>query len=380
MHTPEENSGDEEVAGDRKNVAEPKSQLAGGRTLPDLLFVTEPDRLKAAVGDAAEAAVKLIKDAGKNVFELGTGADPWKAASAAASGKAGVVIVGGYDVVPSVRLDCLPKAIRVHVQNLADPDDWEVWNDEAYADVNRDSFGDMPVSRIPDGHSGDLLLAALTGSATSADATRFGLRNFKRPFADNVFLKVPGSETMLNSEPTAAGTIKVTDLNASNLYVVLHGSSDNLGSYWGEASSGGYVEAMKTSCVGKQSGGTVFAGCCYGALTVEERPHELATGDDPTIVPASDSIALQFLAKGAAAFVGCTGAHYSPPAGVAVPYGADVLHKAFWDHLASGHGAAEALFNAKKDYLKVILSTQDAGIMAIIFKMWRQFKCLGLGW
>jgi hypothetical protein len=379
MRDPDSTSSGEPPESSNEGAA-PKleKKLAGGRSLPNLLFVTSSDRLKASIGDAAEAATKMINAAGQDMFEIGAGAEPWKDVSAAARGKAGVVLVGGYDVVPSLKLDSLPKPLRRLFGNSNDPDDFRVWNDDGYADLNGNGLADVPVSRVPDGHSADLLLAALSGSTSTASAARFGLRNAKRPFADRVYSVIPGSETMLSSAPALVADATPQRLNAEHLYLMLHGSSSNTGLFWGEEKNGAFVEALKASSIEDQSGGVVFAGCCYGALTVEERPHELGTGESPTIVSAEDSIALRFLAKGASAFVGCTGAHYSP--GPSCRFGSHVLHKAFWQQLISGKGPAEALFNAKIDFVKAMQIGADAGTLAVFFKTWRQFTCLGLGW
>lgn len=379
MRDPESTSSGEAPESSNEGAARKlEKKLAGCRSLPNLLFVTSSDLLKASLGDAGAAATKMIKDAGQEIVEIGTGSEPWKDVAAAAGGKAGVVLLGGYDVVPSLKLDALPKPLRRLFGSSGDPDDFRVWNDESYADVNGDGLADMPVSRIPDGRSADLLLTVLSGSTTSPSAGRFGLRNAKRPFADSVYSLIPGSEAMLSSAPALVADTTPEQLNAKHLYLMLHGSSSNAGLFWGEEKSGAFVEAMKASSVGQQSGGVVFAGCCYGALTVEERAHELGPGESPTIVSPDNSIALRFLRQGAAAFVGCTGAHYSP--GPSCQFGSHVLHQAFWQHLISGKGPAEALFYAKIDFVKAMPIGTDAGSLAVFFKTWRQFTCLGLGW
>jgi hypothetical protein len=89
---------------------------------------------------------------------------------------------------------------------------------------------------------------------------------------------------------------------------------------------------------------------------------------------------LRFLAGGARAFVGCTGAHYSPreePFG----YFGGPFHQAFWRRIARGEPPASALFETKRDYLEGIPHRrQDPLAVAIERKIWHQFTCLGLGW
>ena len=92
------------------------------------------------------------------------------------------------------------------------------------------------------------------------------------------------------------------------------------------------------------------------------------------------SIALAALARGALAFIGCTGAHYSP---VESPYQyfGGPMHQAFWRHYRSGTPPAKALLDAKIDYLAAMPHGRDSDVQtAIEFKILRQYTCLGLGW
>jgi hypothetical protein len=140
------------------------------------------------------------------------------------------------------------------------------------------------------------------------------------------------------------------------------------------------LEAMRVANVPEQCGAVVFAGCCWGALTVRTSAVDYRKGDPVQVLTPDQSIALAFLAAGAAAFVGCTGAHYSPVEGNLNYFGAP-MHSAFWRHISSGKGAAEALFLAKIDYIKGMphgrTKVEEA---AIENKILRQFTCLGLGW
>ena len=93
-----------------------------------------------------------------------------------------------------------------------------------------------------------------------------------------------------------------------------------------------------------------------------------------------ESIALAFLTRGARAFIGCTGSHYSP---TVKPYGyfGGPMHEAFWRQTYAGKAPAEALFNAKIEYLKGLPHGQTSvPLRAIEFKILRQYTCLGLGW
>jgi hypothetical protein len=354
------------------------SKLAAGRPLPKLLFATSLERLKQSIGDKANEAAALIRAGGATLLDMAPDKVSPATVAAAAAGHEGVVLVGGYNVLPALRLDVLTPAIRTVIGHGGDPDDFLVWSDEAYADVNGDGLPDIPVTRIPDGGSGDLLNTQLAGTLASPRYRRFGLRNSARPFADLVFTGIPGPEQILASAPTISATLPADQLDAKHLYMVLHGSSSDLASYWGESASGA-VEALNCAQIGPIAGGVVFAASCYGALTVEERAHEIGDTEQPTIVAPAKSIALTFLTQGASSFVGCTGAHYSP-AGSNISFGSHILHKAFWTSVCAGVPPARALFDAKVAFITAMPLTMDPGLTAIALKTWRQFNCLGLGW
>src|SRR3546814_15732065 len=99
-----------------------------------------------------------------------------------ASGSAGVVILGGYSVIPALSVDTLPPRIRRQIETArpADPDTYGVWSDDPYGDLAGRGAPALPVYRIPDGGCG---AGALNGLAAGAnkDKTAFGLRKFRRP-------------------------------------------------------------------------------------------------------------------------------------------------------------------------------------------------------
>src|SRR3546814_10316300 len=80
------------------------SRLAG---LPRLTFVTHEARLKARIGGAADQSFDLIRASGHQLVDLVTDMTPFDVARLA-SGSAGVVILGGYSVIPALSVDTLP--------------------------------------------------------------------------------------------------------------------------------------------------------------------------------------------------------------------------------------------------------------------------------
>ena len=359
-----------------ENSEPPALRLADGRALPELLFATDVAKLRANVGDGADDVLAAIKAAGQVVYEVSGSGNVWEEVSAAVDAKAGVVILGGYDVLPAARLDVLPPNVRRALVGQKDHDNFEVWSDQAFGDADGDGIPDKPVSRIPDGHSIDLLRKAVGGVSLSPKVERYGLRNTHRPFADEVFKMVPGIQAMLASEPVTKADVQPDEIDASWIYQMLHGSAQDTSKFWGESSTGP-LEAIDIGCLPELGGGVVFAASCYGALLATE-PANSCSGV-PTALKHGSSFALEFLAKGARAYIGCTGAHYSP---AAPPYdwGSPDLHRRFWKRVVAGAAPADALFQAKIEYMANLPYFADPDIYAIMLKPWGQFTCLGLGW
>jgi hypothetical protein len=184
---------------------------------------------------------------------------------------------------------------------------------------------------------------------------------------------------MLVSHPTRSQEIAPSSVNAILIYLMLHGSDIDASRFWGEV-PGGMLEALHVGNIPDPCGGVVFAGCCWGALTVRTSANNYRERDPLPALTPEQSIALSFLARGARAFVGCTGAHYSPVAGKLDYFGAP-MHDRFWSHLASGKAPADALYAAKVDYIAHMPHGRTTvEEVAIENKILRQFTCLGLGW
>jgi beta-lactamase superfamily II metal-dependent hydrolase len=368
----------------------PFVHLAQGRELPRLLFVTDQAALAKRIGaPSAGAVIEAIRNAGQSVVadqRLST----MSAVEAAAAvrphlreGIAGVVIIGGTEVVPMLRLDVLDPPLRAEIaSDFADDDDFIVWSDELYADRDGDLMPEVPVSRIPDGGSGELVAAALSCRAP-ARASRFGVRNVRRPFAEAVYRALPGSRTALISAPSETANIQPNDVSSDFVYLMLHGDDNDAQRFWGD-SPHGPLEAFALSRIPQRFNGVVFAGCCWGALTTAKRALYVSESEPAISKNWQDSIPLSFLRGGAQAFIGCTGVHYSPPAQSPDPAQAGgPMHVAFFKQTLAGNPPARALFNAKIDYLRGMPHAgADASPeeVAIEMKILRQFTCLGLGW
>jgi beta-lactamase superfamily II metal-dependent hydrolase len=362
-------------------------RLAGGRPLPPLLFVTSSHALGPRIG--TDAAARLVEALGRqgaaledlpaeSLTDAATAARSVQEALRRRRDLQGVVLIGGYDVLPSQRFDALDPELRAAVQEevTEDPDDFLVWSDDVYADLDGNRFPELPVSRIPDGGSASLLWAALQAGPPSFERRRSGLRNSARPFAEQVFQRLPGPGDLLASTPVRFDR-DPPQLAAERVYLMLHGDHQDATRFWGE---GEPVEAVNVGLVPDAAGAVVFSGCCWGALPVVEPAVSAPLGEPVTPHNADSSIALRFLHGGANAFVGCTGAHYSPLKAPFSYFGGP-LHEAFWSSLDAGQPPARALWEAKVAYLdKIPHGRPGTASRAIEHKILRQFTCLGLGW
>ncbi len=363
----------------------PSLRLAGGRSLPPLLFVTNRSRLGANIGaDAAERAIAAVREAGHTVLDEvgGAAAGPEEVAGEVVkrlkSEHAGVVLLGGYDVVPPKRMSTIPLETRAVLKGF-DPDGFYVWSDDLYGDKTGEGLPDLPVTRIPDAGSRELVFAALQASPANPSGEPFGVRNVRRPFADGVF-SIISSHDLLRSEPTTPLNVQPAQMGSASVYLMLHGSYQNCGCFWGERQTGGTIEAVNRAGLPATARSVVFTGCCWGALTVRPRACDFQPGAGLQPLQASESIALGYLRAGALAFVGCTGCHYSPTEDPYDYYGGP-LHVAFWQGVADGLPPAEALWEAKMAYaVNIEAKHKTPTNVAIASKTLRQFTCLGLGW
>ena len=367
---------------------DPSVNVAPGRNIDRLLFVTDSARLAANVGrDEARAALAGIAAGGGELIDgSGSGlADQVRKRLTRAGDRDGIVLLGGYDVVPPARRDVLSPALRQRLgANVGkDADQFWVWSDSSFGDLDGDAIAEVPVSRVPDGRDSRLFLSALTASALQL-SDRFGIHNIARPFAAEVWKTIKGGRAMNVCEMFAPKDVVDPDISSPCHYYMLHGSDSDARQFVGEDRTGTqYPLAFDITRVPLKFKGMVFSGCCWGALIVKGKALDhVSTVPAPRI--AEESIALAYLKAGAVAFIGCTGSHYSGPSTDPDENYAFRLHSAFWTNLLNTGGApARALFLAKREYARSIVDHQgrlDPLDTARRLKNLGQFTCLGLGW
>jgi hypothetical protein len=363
----------------------PQLAIAGGRDLPALLIVTARDALVDNIGALeADHVIAAFRAKGVAVLDrIPRGADPATATGLVRDelrrlgDRVGVVLLGGYDVLPSLKVFCVPEEIREDVPLESDADRFTVWSDDAYVDVEGDAMPEMPVSRIPDARSAALVFASVQARSPDRPLRRSGIRNAARPYADDVFALVPGDGTLLRSGPAVMDRPEHI-LDGDLVYLMLHGAYEEATTFWGGEPWWKYPVVGPSNVPGR-SGQVVFTGCCWGALTVDTPAGLVIEGRAVAPRPPEGSLALRFLMGGATAFVGCTGAHYSPDP----PYRSHgrPMHDAFWNAYRAGRPPAEALFEARRRFAAGIPhGLTDPTAQAQDIKVHREYTCLGLGW
>ncbi|HEY5968628.1 MAG TPA: MBL fold metallo-hydrolase [Chitinophagaceae bacterium] len=374
--------------GESPRIDEP----SGGR-FENLLFVTNSSVLKENIGIAETKEVLDILNniPGARLLDIPS-ADIVETAKLVAnkieSNTKGIVIIGGYDVIPSAQLNVLSDEMRKKIEDEAEDDedttesdDFIVWCDDIYGDTDNDFLPELPVSRIPDGKSANLLRKALQAPSFTIQ-NKFGIRNIMRPFAIDVFDKIPFKDkTQFEVSEKCSPKLVAKDQANGAVYFMLHGSHSDATRFAGEKEESGSFEAFDIYNVPKSApGAVIFSGCCYGALIALPKADRKEPDISLRSRTSEQSIALAFLQSSANAFIGCTGAHYSPRRREDNFLGKP-MHLSFWAQIEKGAPPALALFNAKKEYAaKLPHNLTRALLQAMEVKTLHQFTCLGLGW
>ena len=369
------------IAARRQRVDASQRRLGDGRQLPRLVFATDPDRLAQRIGAPGAQQIAASLQGGPHLLVTGRGAELLgKVRTAIKSDTAikGVVLLGGYSVVPAQIISTLPAELAE--LRIPDRDRLQVWSDDGYGDRDGDGVPELPVSRIPDGESAEFLWRALRAAPQRTAGERGGIRNIRRPFANRVYALLPGRRPLFTSAPTPPDVPPFT-LDGDVLYLMLHGLSSDTSVFTGEDDDGGYPVALSVDDVPDPCPSVVLTGCCYGALIADRRARDAQPGTAVEDVRVRDSIALTCLERGANAFIGCTGVHYSPTQGTLTYFG-EPMHRRFVQHILDGKTPSQALWSAKVDYAAGIPHRPGARPEEIAYehKILRQFTCLGLGW
>jgi hypothetical protein len=193
-------------------------------------------------------------------------------------------------------------------------------------------------------------------------------------------LRIPNLKLRVKRGAFKALKIEVNRAQGA-VYYMLHGADHDATRFWGETKGGNVYEAFDIDNIPESTPGTIiFAGCCWGALTVQPAAYRYTPSIRLRPRTPEQSIALSYLKAGALAYIGCTGTHYSPQQ---LPFNffGRPMHDLFWKGVNEGLSPALALFRAKQKYATGIPhGLVKSFSKAIEVKILREFTCLGLGW
>ncbi|OBH94913.1 hypothetical protein A5678_04210 [Mycobacterium sp. E2733] len=372
----------------RPTLSQNKFEIGGGRDLPPLLFLTDLVKLGEHITPNVVATIiDAIGRGGHRVCDVANvGASTVDDIAAALRARiderppAQVVILGGYDVIPSAQVESIPPETSASMKQIvraADPDGFVVWSDDSYVDIDGDWLPEIPVSRVPDCHDALFTLKALQAEP-AATKVRSGIRNSAREFVIEIFDTLPGATSLLVSGPTDSRSLTPGELDGSHFYCMLHGSDSDATRFWGEWPTGNCVEAVTLGHLPTSDVDFAVLGCCWGALPASTKAADWKPGQPIVGRLAGQSIALTLLAAGARGVFGCTGAHWSP---TKPPYdtASGPFHRALWRSILACNSPAAALLEAKYDFSSRLTTLTDANDLAIAYKTLAQFTCLGLG-
>jgi len=209
--------------------------------------------------------------------------------------------------------------------------------DDVYGNTDHDRLTviDIPMARIPDGDSLDLLLTQLSPSEVP-EGGNFIVANAKRRHADVATSRVFGTGgALIWSLPTRHDDIEPDSVNVRHDYLVLHGSAESASAWRGEEPT--LPVAFSVDEANTQ--GVFLSAACYGAPRHGHTPE--------------DSIALAFLANGSWAFVGCMAVTYaytsaSDPADL-IRWTGGKFEYTYLHSLAAGQAPLEAFMSARQE-------------------------------
>jgi hypothetical protein len=256
-----------------------------------------------------------------------------------------VLIAGGPDIVP------------FHEAPNPTPYDGDanVPGDSGYSTSNPlELVSEWAVGRLPGAAGGDPTL--LLKLIETASAYRLSLDQPRKPFgyateawrraATEVYAEVPGAQPLLISPPTLATTLNRRLLEGARLiYCNLHGVRDGPLWYGQPSDRRALVAALRPADLEGLDlrGAVVVSEACYGAAIVGRDEHT--------------SLALAFMARGAAGFLGATAISYGPPS--PPPGEADLIALHFLRALRTpGTTLGSALLAARAGMLRDTLAQQ----------------------
>jgi hypothetical protein len=252
-----------------------------------------------------------------------------------------VLLVGGGDVIPFH-----------YLENPAADSDGDFPSDSPYAVAGGGGdflLPDRALARLPLGAGPRMGLVGYLEALASGDYEgairdrRFGLSALEWKTESTKVYGVLGGDDLMTSPPVDASGFKPAWLETRALvYFNVHGSRTER--YWYGQDGMAYPRVLSPEIVASAdpAGAIVLSEACYGGLVADRSP--------------ADSVAMAFLMRGTAAFVGSSAIAYGSPDENLTE--ADLLAHFFFSRLAGGETAGVALREAKIDFAAEMLDRQ----------------------
>jgi hypothetical protein len=244
------------------------------------------------------------------------------------------LIVGGHEIIP---FHAIPNP-------CGDDGDTEVFSDNPYASRDQDLLiPERALTRLPDDASpdGSFLIALLEQAAQRNQgpaSQTFGLSAKVWEGASNqVYQEIESGGSVKLSPPVVHSEIIRDWIDGKKYYYFnLHGAEETQNWYGQEGSRYPVAFSPQNLDNAATEGAVICCEACYGANIIAKR--------------ADEALALTFLAKKAACFVGSTKIAYGPPDPPC--YDADLMVIKFYKRVLEGIPFGEAFVKAKEDFAR----------------------------
>lgn len=302
----------------------------------------------------------------------------------------GVVLLGNYDELPPYVGECITSDVREAVVSVEDKDNWCVHSDHVYGGA----IGKyLPISRYPITPQPDYPLLPKSVASPATAASSQAIRSSEFLFAGSGESGLAGGAVtgpMHISPPTrpckrvaTADCLAAGSFQAPHLYVMLHGRKDDASGYSGVGENDEFVALNRAVLADADySGAVVLSGVCWGGRI--DRFVRLDNQTDQWYVDnfnQTDYLCLDFVARGANAYVGFTGSHWVPTATLGTNDLSAPLHRWFWTWILQGDPPAVALFKARQQLrAQAMMLPQERRNFAGKMKSYWSATCLGIGW
>ena len=293
-----------------------------------------------------------------------------------------VLIVGGYDLVPTFVL----SNPTLHVEQQQEGDagaDKNIPSDGPFGGTPGNKAQQLvptrPIARVPDGPAAgadDFLavLKTIVGKPkTPAGAFQEAAQEFKKPALDvakamQISVPLLESPPITDTDPTLPPKVH----GKGRIHILLHGAnySPDWANLWGHASgSQSWLVGLSSQTLRNASlaGGVVTFSSCYAAMV------DLGSKKTP-VRDASNQVSLACLRSGAKAVFAVTRSNWIGSTGALLGPG---LATQIWKGLLAGKQAGQALIDAKRKLASDAMTSGTQDDLPYVYKTLAQAQLYG---